>query len=161
MAPEMLTSAAGGGRVEYSAAIDVFSYGIVLWQLLTCSQPYASLLGVTLNRWQLLQRIARDGLRPEIPPYAPPALAALMAECWAAEEQLRPTSSEVVRRLRLFYATEFGVEFGVEWRAAGPRSTSEAEHPEADPGAEQPGEPAGESASSDGTLVRGDVEPLV
>jgi len=112
MAPEMLTSAASGGRVEYSAAIDIFSFGIILWQLITCSQPYANLLGVTINRWQLLQRIARDGLRPEVPAYAPRALVALMTECWAAEEQLRPASNELVRRLRLFYLEAFGAEFG-------------------------------------------------
>ena len=112
MAPEMLTSAASGGRVEYSAAIDVFSYGIILWQLITCAQPYANLLGVTINRWQLLQRIARDGLRPEVPATAPRALVVLMTECWAAEEQLRPASNELVRRLRQFYLEAFGAEFG-------------------------------------------------
>ena len=52
MAPEMLTSGVGGGRVEYSAAVDVFSFGIVLWQLVTCAVPYAEALA-THNRFQV------------------------------------------------------------------------------------------------------------
>ena len=73
MAPEMLTSASAG-RVEYSSAVDVFSFGIILWQLVTCEQPYAATLA-THNRFQLLQRIARERLRPPVPAHAPPALA--------------------------------------------------------------------------------------
>ena len=94
MAPEMLTSGVGGGRVEYSAAVDVFSFGIVLWQLVTCAVPYAEALA-THNRFQLLQRIARDGLRPDVPADAPPDLAALMAACWAEAEHARPPSAEL------------------------------------------------------------------
>ena len=109
MAPEMLTSAAAG-RVEYSAAVDVFSMGIILWQLVTCEQPYAAVLA-THNRFQLLQRIARDGLRPDVPAHAPPNLASLMCECWAEAEHARPPSSDLVRRLRMVYYTEFGTEF--------------------------------------------------
>jgi len=117
MAPEMLTGAAGGGRVEYSAAVDVFSYGIILWQLVTCAQPYAATL-TTHNRFQLLQRIARDGLRPEVPRYAPAPLATLMVECWAEAEHARPPSAELVRRLRYFYYSEFGAEWHLSTRAA-------------------------------------------
>ena len=109
MAPEMLTSASAG-RVEYSSAVDVFSFGIILWQLVTCEQPYAATLA-THNRFQLLQRIARDGLRPEVPAHAPPSLATLMGECWAEAEHERPPSSDLVRRLRLCYYTEFGTEW--------------------------------------------------
>ena len=105
----MLTSAAAG-RVEYSAAVDVFSMGVVLWQLATCEQPYAAILA-THNRFQLLQRIARDGLRPEVPLHTPPALANLICECWAEAEHSRPPSSDLVRRLRMVYYNEFGTEF--------------------------------------------------
>ena len=124
MAPEMLTSGVGGGRVEYSAAVDVFSYGIVLWQLLTCSQPYAATLA-THNRFQLLQRIARDGLRPEIPLYVHEPLRRLMAECWAEAEVARPASGELVRRLRTLYRHEFGTEWRLPLEAHGEASLAE------------------------------------
>ena len=118
MAPEMLTSASAG-RVEYSAAVDVFSFGIILWQLVTCEQPYAATLA-TLNRFQLLQRIARDGLRPEVPAFASGGLRSLMVECWAEAEHSRPPSADLVRRLRLLYFNEFGAEFEFGTRGQGP-----------------------------------------
>ena len=128
MAPEMLTSSSGaGGRVEYSSAVDVYSLGIVLWQLTTCEVPYAS-SHARLNRFQLLQRIARDGLRPDVPPHAPRALASLMVDCWAEAEHSRPSSAEVVRRLRVLYYAEFGTE----WRLSG--STGDGSPPEAGSG---------------------------
>ena len=108
MAPEMLTSAAHG-TVQYSAAVDVFSFGIILWQLVTCAQPYAATL-LTHNRFQLLHRIAREGLRPEIPSSTPPGLARLMAECWAESEGLRPASAVLLRRLRGLHLAQFGTE---------------------------------------------------
>ena len=121
MAPEMLTSAAAG-RVEYSAAVDVFSMGIILWQLVTCEAPYADVLA-THNRFQLLQRIARDGLRPVVPAHAPPALAQLMAECWDEAEHRRPPSSDLVRRLRMLYFELLGTEF-VTGRHSGSSSSA-------------------------------------
>ena len=123
MAPEMLTSAAAG-RVEYSAAVDVFSLGVILWQLVTCEMPYAAILA-THNRFQLLQRIARDGLRPELPSHAPPALVSLIEECWAEAEHARPPSSDLVRRLRMVYFNEFGTEF-LAGRLSGSAGTSAA-----------------------------------
>ena len=120
MAPEMLTSATAG-RVEYTGAVDVFSFGVILWQLITCEQPYQATLA-THNRFQLLQRIAREGLRPEVPAFASPGLQSLIVECWADAEHARPPSADLVRRLRLLYAAEFGAE----WQQAGARPSAAA-----------------------------------
>jgi len=116
MAPEMLNTATDE-RVEYSAAVDVFSFGIILWQLVTSTEPYSELVA---NRFQLLQRIARDGLRPEVPVWTPPPLASLMRDCWVEAEHLRPTSTDVVRRLRVLYHSEFGLD----WRQSDSASIS-------------------------------------
>ena len=96
MAPEMLTAAGVGG--EFSAAVDVYAFSIILWQLLTSTTPYAAELEAG-GRVGLLARIAREGLRPEVPPWSPAALSQLLTECWADAEHMRPTSLEVVRRL--------------------------------------------------------------
>eukprot|EP00326_Haptolina_ericina_P018540 CAMPEP_0181181752 /NCGR_PEP_ID=MMETSP1096-20121128/7507_1 /TAXON_ID=156174 ORGANISM="Chrysochromulina ericina, Strain CCMP281" /NCGR_SAMPLE_ID=MMETSP1096 /ASSEMBLY_ACC=CAM_ASM_000453 /LENGTH=156 /DNA_ID=CAMNT_0023270281 /DNA_START=153 /DNA_END=623 /DNA_ORIENTATION=- len=107
MAPEML-NASGAGAGEHSAAVDIYAFAIILWQLLTCSAPFDRELE-GFGRVGLLQRIAREGLRPELPPWAPPMLSALIRECWADAEHRRPTSSEVVRRLWQVHHTEFGI----------------------------------------------------
>ena len=126
--------------MEYSGAVDVFSFGIILWQLVTCAQPYASVLA-THNRFQLLHRIARDGLRPDVPADAPPLVAALMVECWADAEHERPAASELVRRLRQCYFAEFGFE----WRLSPRAGEMVAEPPYApDESASSTDEPSGE-----------------
>ena len=87
MAPEMLTAAAAG-QSEYSAAVDIYSFAIILWQLLTCGSPFGRELE-DYGRVGLLHRIAREGLRPEVPAWSPPALSALIRECWADAEHMR------------------------------------------------------------------------
>jgi len=106
MAPEMLAAAAVG-QSEYSAAVDVYSFAIILWQLLTCGAPFSTELA-RFGRVGLLHRIAREGLRPEVPRWVPPPLQALVRECWADAEHMRPTSTEVVRRLWQVHHAEFG-----------------------------------------------------
>ncbi len=39
------------------------------------------------------------GLRPAIPAACPPAIAALMQQCWAAEPRDRPSVPELIRQL--------------------------------------------------------------
>ena len=108
MAPEMLTAAAAG-QSEYSAAVDIYSFAIILWQLLTCGSPFVRELE-DYGRVGLLHRIAREGLRPEVPAWSPPALSALIRECWADAEHMRPTSTEVVRRLWQVHHVECGAD---------------------------------------------------
>ena len=107
IAPEMLNAGAAG-QTEYSAAVDVYAFAIILWQLLTCGSPFGKELQ-DYGRVGLLQRIAREGLRPEVPAWAPQQLSALMRECWADAEHMRPTSSEVVCRLCQLLHAEFGI----------------------------------------------------
>jgi len=98
MAPEMLMAAAAG-QSEYSAAVDIYSYSIILWQLVTCGSPFEEEL-TNYGRVGLLHRIAREGLRPEIPETEiPPQLASLIRECWSEAEHCRPTSEEIKLRL--------------------------------------------------------------
>ena len=65
----------------------------------------------TLNRFELLHQIAHEGLRPDVPAASPTALTDLTCECWAGAERDRPTSAEVVKRLRECYHAQFGYEW--------------------------------------------------
>ena len=137
MAPEVLTGSQKNHqrRFEYTAAVDIFSFAIILWQLLTSAEPYESL--GEINRFLLLQRIARDGLRPDVPAWVAPNICSLLSECWSEAEHKRPTSAELVRRLCYIHKQEFGDDWRItqagiaaatssarrmlEWRQSFPR----------------------------------------
>eukprot|EP00050_Salpingoeca_kvevrii_P003936 m.237725 g.237725 ORF g.237725 m.237725 type:complete len:660 (-) comp10911_c0_seq1:95-2074(-) len=88
IAPEVYDS------TEYGPEMDVYSYGITLWEIMTRSEPYLNIASI----WELRDFVLAGG-RPEMPPGAPPALEWLATLCWAQDPTARPSFSEIVRRL--------------------------------------------------------------
>jgi hypothetical protein len=72
----------------------VYSFGIILWELITRQEPYGGQKGV-----QIAYAAAEQGLRPKVPAYCPPEYAELMQECWAARPDDRPSFEEILKRL--------------------------------------------------------------
>lgn len=91
-APEII------GRGVYTSAIDIFSYGMIVYCLATGIQPS---IHATQAR-DILPRMAQ-GDRPAIPDTTPRLLKELIEECWRAVPEQRASMAEVV--LRLFNAT--------------------------------------------------------
>mmetsp|Transcript_3730 Transcript_3730/g.9424 ORF Transcript_3730/g.9424 Transcript_3730/m.9424 type:complete len:241 (+) Transcript_3730:2297-3019(+) len=90
MAPEVLKSQ------EYSEPADVYSYAIVLWELLTRRMPYEGLTAP-----QVAMEVARGG-RPPLPAAGaekPARWVQLMTQCWADEPTERPTFKTVLQVL--------------------------------------------------------------
>ncbi len=85
MPPEAL-----GSQNPISMAWDVYSYGIVLWELLTHKIPFEDVPDI-----QLPNKIVNDGLRPEIPD-CHPRLASLMTNCWKKDRTERPRIQDIV-----------------------------------------------------------------
>nr|GMC48407.1 serine/threonine-protein kinase STY46-like isoform X1 [Ipomoea batatas] len=77
----------------YDQKADVFSFAIVLWELVTAKVPYDSMtpLQAALG--------VRQGLRPELPNNAHPKLLEMMQRCWEAVPGNRPSFSEIKAEL--------------------------------------------------------------
>ncbi|XP_047342126.1 serine/threonine-protein kinase STY46-like isoform X2 [Impatiens glandulifera] len=83
MAPEVIN------HQPYDQKADVFSFAIVLWELVTSKLPYD-----TMTPLQAALGV-RQGLRPEIPSNTHPKLVELMIRCWEADPVVRPPFSEI------------------------------------------------------------------
>ncbi|XP_073126456.1 serine/threonine-protein kinase CTR1 isoform X2 [Henckelia pumila] len=89
MAPEFLR---GEPSNEKS---DVFSFGVILWELVTKQQPWSG-----LSPAQVVGAVAFQNRRLAIPQSTPPILASLMESCWADDPALRPSFVDIVETLK-------------------------------------------------------------
>lgn len=95
MAPELLN----GSSNRVSEKVDVFSFGISMWEILTGEEPYAD-----MHCGAIIGGIVKNTLRPTIPERCDPEWRKLMEQCWAADPEARPSFTEITSRLRTISA---------------------------------------------------------
>ncbi|XP_062109076.1 uncharacterized protein LOC133819759 [Humulus lupulus] len=91
MAPELLN----GSSSRVSEKVDVFSFGIVMWEILTGEEPYAD-----MHCGAIIGGIVNNTLRPAIPKRCDSEWKRLMEECWSADPAARPSFTDITERLR-------------------------------------------------------------
>lgn len=84
MAPELILNK------SVSEKCDIFSLGVIIWELCTLSRPWEGVPPV-----QVVYAVANEGMRLEIPDGP---LGKLIADCWAEPDE-RPGCQEVLTRL--------------------------------------------------------------
>ncbi|RWS19036.1 Proto-oncogene tyrosine-protein kinase ROS-like protein [Leptotrombidium deliense] len=84
----------------FSTQSDIWSFGVLLWEVLTLGQqPYPARTNV-----QVLNFV-RSGGRPDIPNNCPKELVRLLNQCWHFESESRPTFALCLKRLVQIKAT--------------------------------------------------------
>eukprot|EP01121_Diplochlamys_sp_Union-15-3_P022457 TRINITY_DN9570_c0_g1_i1.p1 TRINITY_DN9570_c0_g1~~TRINITY_DN9570_c0_g1_i1.p1 ORF type:complete len:517 (-),score=74.42 TRINITY_DN9570_c0_g1_i1:126-1676(-) len=96
MAPEVYHNA------NYTEKSDVYSYGIILWELVTRKIPYQGSLGSLRDILYMVQK----GERPPIPPSCPYFWSKLMRVCWDTNPNTRPSFVQILEALENFQDVE-------------------------------------------------------
>ncbi len=87
------------GQVDLEKA-DIYSFGVLLWELMTGEVMYAG-----LSEAQLVQQVLAEKW-PPLPSYLPLVYRELIGQCWNTRPSQRPSMSEILERLRAYSAPD-------------------------------------------------------
>ncbi|GAV87198.1 Pkinase_Tyr domain-containing protein [Cephalotus follicularis] len=85
MAPEMIK------EKHHTKKVDVYSFGIVLWELITALTPFEN-----MTPEQAAFAVSQRNARPPLPPTCPMAFSRLINRCWSSDPNERPPFNEIV-----------------------------------------------------------------
>uniref|UniRef100_A0AAQ4S688 Mitogen-activated protein kinase kinase kinase 7 n=1 Tax=Gasterosteus aculeatus aculeatus TaxID=481459 RepID=A0AAQ4S688_GASAC len=87
MAPEVFEGS------NYSEKCDVFSWGIILWEVITRRKPFDEIGGPAFR----IMWAVHNGTRPPLIHNLPKPIESLMTRCWSKDPSQRPSMEEIVK----------------------------------------------------------------
>ncbi|VIO96319.1 Uncharacterized protein BM_BM3798 [Brugia malayi] len=91
MAPEIIK------KEPCSEKVDIWSFGVVLWELLTQEIPYKD-----VDSMAIIWGVGSNNLSLPIPDTAPEGLKLLLKQCWSIKPQNRPSFSQILKHIAVF-----------------------------------------------------------
>lgn len=89
MAPEILL------KGSYTNKVDVYAYGIVLWEIATGKLPYNN-----LEPRKIIELVVNKNIRPEMPSNISTELIQLIEACWDRKPELRPSFDNIIKAFK-------------------------------------------------------------
>ena len=80
--------------MPYNQKVDVYSFGIMLWEMITGKLPFKG-----VSREEFMTEVADKGFRPAIPKNLSPVLANLLRDCWDVNPLKRPSFESILATL--------------------------------------------------------------
>jgi len=81
-------------RKPYTEKADVFSFGIMIWQMARDRVPFKG-----VSRDEFFSHVIYKGQRPKLDKSWPSGFSKLLTDCWDKDPRLRPSFDDIVARL--------------------------------------------------------------
>jgi len=96
MAPEVFKNIMRPSSSPYNKQIDVYSYGILAWEIFHCRTPY---METGLNQMEIGQEVLSNNIRPRLGRACPGPIQQIITKCWDTDPRVRPSFKDVIKSL--------------------------------------------------------------
>ncbi|XP_062857913.1 mitogen-activated protein kinase kinase kinase 7 isoform X2 [Trichomycterus rosablanca] len=115
---------------NYSEKCDVFSWGIILWEVITRRKPFDEIGGPAFRIMWAVHR----GTRPPLIKNLPKPIEILMTRCWSKDPSQRPSMEEIVKIMshlrKYFPGSEVPLQYPYQYSDEGQSSSATSTGPD-------------------------------